>query len=130
MVYHDPSDLGRGSKVYKEPRRVIDAVATLTSIPSAIDQKKALCCGGSLANTALSEASRRAVTEDAYRQLTASSPDVLATACPLCKKTFEGVSEGHSAVKDIAQIVVEAIKKKDCSSREESIKNSSAHITA
>ena len=130
VVYHDPCDLGRGSKVYKEPRRVIDAVAHLTEIPSAIDKKKALCCGGSLANTALSEGSRRAVTVDAYNQLTASNPDVLATACPLCKKTFEGVSEGHSAVKDIAQIVVEAMVEKSPVPGKENSKNSSAHITA
>jgi Fe-S oxidoreductase len=109
---------------------VIDAVAHLTEIPSAIDKKKALCCGGSLANTALSEGSRRAVTVDAYNQLTASSPDVLATACPLCKKTFEGVSEGHSAVKDIAQIVVEAMVEKSPVPGKENSKNSSAHITA
>ncbi|MDD4820107.1 MAG: (Fe-S)-binding protein, partial [Flavobacteriales bacterium] len=108
-VYHDPCDLGRGSKVYKEPRRVVSAIATLDSIPQDIDAKKALCCGGSLANTVLSEKNRRAVTLDAYSRLTVSQPDVLATACPLCKKTFAGVSAGGAQVMDIAQMVADNI---------------------
>ena len=118
-VYHDPCDLGRGSKVYKEPRRVVSAVATLDSLPGDIDAKKALCCGGSLANTVLSERNRRAVTLDAYSRLTVSQPDVLATACPLCKKTFVGVSDGGAKVMDIAQLVADNIisKKENAESK-------------
>ena len=103
-VYHDPCDLGRGSKVYDAPRRVVSAVAELSDIKDS--KRMSLCCGGSLANTVLNEKQRRDITLDAYGRLTAGRPDVLVTACPLCKKTFAGVSAGKVPVEDIAQTVV------------------------
>lgn len=103
-VYHDPCDLGRGSKVYDAPRRVVSAVAELSDIKDS--KRMSLCCGGSLANTVLNEKQRRDITLDAYGRLTAGGPDVLVTACPLCKKTFAGVSAGKVPVEDIAQTVV------------------------
>ncbi len=44
---------------------------------------------------------------DACGELTRNNPDILATACPLCKKTFAAVTE--TRVADIAEIVSEAL---------------------
>ncbi|MCD4769554.1 MAG: hypothetical protein K8R35_05245, partial [Bacteroidales bacterium] len=56
---------------------------------------------------------RRKITDiasDVFKELTISNPDYLATACPLCKKTFGKVSnEAESEIKDIAEIVAMAI---------------------
>lgn len=105
-VYHDPCDLGRGSGVYDEPRRLINAISILDDARDS--RKDSLCCGASLADTVLGERQRRDIAHDAFSRLTEKRPDVLYTACPLCKKTFVGVSEGFP-VEDIAQAVARNI---------------------
>ena len=46
---------------------------------------------------------RKALTESALTSLTAESPDVIVTACPLCRSTFNRYSD--RPVNDIAEIV-------------------------
>ena len=43
------------------------------------------------------------IATDTASELTKCKPDILATACPLCKKTFSNVTE--TKVADIAEIV-------------------------
>lgn len=104
-VYHSPCDLGRGSGVYEEPKFVLQHVTRLEK--GKYDEENSLCCGGSLANMKISSGQRLKITTDAAAELTKSKPDILATACPLCKKTFSAVTE--TRVADISEIVAEAI---------------------
>jgi len=105
VVYHDPCELGRIAGIYEEPRDVISWVADLTSVLE--EREKSLCCGNSLANIILSPAQKNAIAADAIKRLTASKPDIVATSCPLCKKTFSKVSK--TRVADIAEIIAEEI---------------------
>ncbi|HNQ38854.1 MAG TPA: heterodisulfide reductase-related iron-sulfur binding cluster, partial [Prolixibacteraceae bacterium] len=86
MSYHDPCDLGRGSGIYEEPREILRHTGTLVPVPQ--EREDALCCGGSLANLAITPRQRQQVTDAAYAHLTAEAPDFVVTSCPLCKKTF------------------------------------------
>lgn len=101
VVYHDPCELGRGSAIYKAPRNVIQSTAVL--MENNYSNENALCCGGSLANQCLSEQNKQNIARDTVAKLTVNNPEVLATACPMCKKTLGAVS----AVKvvDIAELV-------------------------
>ena len=47
------------------------------------------------------------IARDAAAVLTRENPDILATACPLCKKTFSAATE--TKVADISEIVAEAL---------------------
>jgi len=105
VVYHSPCELGRGSGVYKEPKEVLGHVARLEK--SKFEDENSLCCGGSLANMKISSKNKRKIAQDAAIELTMNNPDILATACPLCKKTFSGVTE--TRVADISEIVAEAL---------------------
>jgi Fe-S oxidoreductase len=106
VVYHDPCELGRGSGIYEEPRNLLKRI---TSVQESFEEKEnALCCGGSIGDLGLTPSQRKAVTEDALDLLLTPDTDVLVTACPLCKKTFG--SSGRVEVKDIAELVAEAIK--------------------
>jgi len=105
VVYHDPCELGRGSGIYEEPRAVISYVADLQQ--SQHEKNMALCCGGSLGNLTLASGKRSIIAADAARSLTASSPDELITACPLCKKTLGQATE--TKVTDIAELVAAAL---------------------
>jgi len=105
-VYHEPCDLGRNSGIYNPPRNVLHQVANLMDTP--YERKDGLCCGTGTGNVVLTNDQRRKIARDALQKLTIGKPDILVTACPLCKKTFAGV--GSQQVKDIAQIVVKAME--------------------
>ncbi len=102
-VYHEPCELGRGSGVVREPHELIAKLYIKEVTPDI----EGLCCGGSLGAPGLDLATRRAVARTAYNDLTVSSPDVMITACPLCKKTFSPVSE--IPVLDFAEAVAKSL---------------------
>ncbi len=101
MSYHDPCDLGRGSGIYDSPRNVLRKTGTLVS--TAHEREDSLCCGGSLANLAITPAQRALVTDSAFQVLAAGQPDYIVTSCPLCKKTFSA-GKREIPVADIAEI--------------------------
>jgi len=104
-VYHSPCELGRGSGVYDEPKEVLRYVTKLES--TGFEDKNSLCCGGSLANIRISASDKKKIALSASAEMTRGNPDVLATACPLCKKTFAAVSD--TTVSDISELVAEAL---------------------
>jgi Fe-S oxidoreductase len=105
VAYHSPCELGRGSGVYDEPKEVLQHVARLQK--TKFDDENSLCCGGSLGNIKLDYRSKSKIASFAANELTRSNPDVLATACPLCKKSFSAAT--ITKVSDISEIVAEAI---------------------
>jgi len=105
VTYHTPCDLGRGSGIYDEPKEVLSHVALLQK--TAFDDENSLCCGGSLGNMKINNQVRNSIARDAAAELTQCNPDILATSCPLCKKTFAAATD--TRVADIAEIVAEAI---------------------
>ncbi len=108
LVYHDPCDLGRGCGIYEQPRAVISSAGEL--VEAEKHHKESICCGGSLGSLSLSFDKRRALTENALNNLTVASPDVIVTACPLCRSTFNRYAD--RPVKDIAEILDEATSRK------------------
>lgn len=109
IVYHDPCELGRGSGIYHQPRLLLDEYAEL--IPLKNEKESAYCCGGSLANIKIQMIERNLIRDQALNDYLSYDPDVLATACPLCKKSFAKSRE--LLVLDIAEIVYMAIAKED-----------------
>ncbi len=105
MVYHDPCELGRGSGIFEQPRDVLRQTGNLRV--SEFEKENALCCGGSLSNTVIELDTQIKIRNHALEVLTESKPDVLATACPLCKKSF--VHGNKAKVMDIAEIVADCL---------------------
>ena len=102
-VYHDPCELGRGSGIYDQPRNVLKQIAEVADV--AQDRENSLCCGGSIGDLAMSAVQRNIIRDGALSILCESQPDMLVTACPLCKKTFD--TGNGLIVKDIAEIVAD-----------------------
>lgn len=102
-VYHDPCELGRGTDIYVEPRRVLSLLGTL--VKAGKEGKESICCGGSVGSISLGFDKRKALTENALANLTVASPDVIVTACPLCKSTLSRYAS--SPVKDIAEVIAD-----------------------
>jgi Fe-S oxidoreductase len=102
-AYHEPCELGRGSGIISEPHELMAKLYRNDATPDIMG----LCCGGSLGAPGLDLATRRAVARGAVNELSAGKPDVLITACPLCKKSFGAVSE--IPVMDFAEAVASSL---------------------
>lgn len=102
-VYHDPCELGRGSGIYEQPRNVLKQIAEVADV--AEERVNSLCCGGSIGDLAMNATQRNMIRDNTIAILCESKPDILVTACPLCKKTFN--SGNATIVKDIAEVVAE-----------------------
>ena len=106
FTYHDPCELGRGSGIYDEPRAVIEAIGTL--LEPSHTRKNALCCGSSLANTAINDSQQLTIARNVAEDLDNAGADTIVTACPLCKKA---ITRGAThKVKDLSEIVAANIK--------------------
>lgn len=105
IVFHDPCDLGRGSGIYEQPRDILKQIGELNSCE--LEREESLCCGGSLSNAVIELETQIKIRDHALEVLTESKPEILATACPLCKKSF--VHGNKAKVMDIAEIVAENI---------------------
>ncbi|MCD8186924.1 MAG: (Fe-S)-binding protein [Rikenellaceae bacterium] len=105
LAYHDPCELGRGLKIYKEPRKLLSKVAFVQKFKQA--KKNALCCGGSLANLQLSAPQQRAIAADAARIYAQKGAELLVTACPQCKDSFK--RDSPIPVRDLAEVIAERL---------------------
>ena len=105
IAYHDPCDLGRGSGIFNEPRELLRKVADPVAIGN--EGKDSLCCGGSLGLLNAGTEEKNKITKEALANYLEGDPEILVTACPLCKKNFSKLSPVE--VMDIAELVMEAI---------------------
>lgn len=106
FTYHDPCELGRGCGVYDPPRDVIGAVGEL--LEPVQTRENALCCGSSVANTAITDAQQVQIARSVTEELEATGAEVIVTACPLCKKAL--VRGAQREVRDLAEIVAGAVE--------------------
>jgi Fe-S oxidoreductase len=107
IAYHDPCDLGRGTKTYEAPRELLKKIGDLTVVKE--EAANGYCCGGSLGLIEATQEQRNMMTSEALQCLLSGNPDVIATACPLCKKTFARSSPVE--VLDIAELLCKSVPK-------------------
>ena len=108
VTYHDPCELGRGCGIYDEPRNILKAATTL--LKTKEEREKSLCCGFNLGNPLLDIEQQTKIRNASRDNLLEPNPDLIATACPMCKKAF--MRADSVPVKDVAEIVAENIIKK------------------
>jgi len=106
VVYHDPCELGRGSDVYTQPRHLLSCFADLQTISQ--EKENSLCCGGSLGNLSMNPDERCEIQNATAKFLNESDPDIIATACPMCKKSIAQFSD--APVHDIAELVADNLE--------------------
>jgi len=105
VAYHDPCELGRGCGVYKAPRNVLKNIVNL--VPLRNQKEKSFCCGFNLGNLAIDSEAQKKIRDAALQNLLEKNPDLIVTACPMCKKAFN--YSGEFRVKDLAEVVGEGL---------------------
>ena len=111
-TFHDPCYLGRHNGEYNAPREVL-ALAGLTVLEMECHKSNAFCCGGGGGQVwKEEEKGSQSVTANRYAQAKATGAGTLAVGCPFCARMLSDANTqagGAMAVKDVAEIVAEAI---------------------
>ena len=107
FTYHDPCELGRGGGIYEAPRTVIEAAGTL--VEAEHNRRDALCCGSSLANTVIDDASQLRIATAVTDEFAKTEASTIITSCPLCKKAL--ARSARQRVEDLAEVVAQHIAK-------------------
>jgi Fe-S oxidoreductase len=115
VTYHDPCYLGRHNGEYEAPRDVVGSLGFVIEEPDR-NREGAFCCGAGGAQFWKEEApGAERIPENRYRELVGTGAEVIATACPFCTQMFEteaANAEAPTAVKDLAELVAEELRKK------------------
>jgi Fe-S oxidoreductase len=119
VTYHDPCYLGRHNDIYEAPREILNAIPGLELVEMKRNKKNAFCCGGGGGNfyTDILGGGLNRANRIRVREAVETGAEILAVACPLCAKMMEdGIRdeglEERLAVKDVAEILMEAAAKK------------------
>jgi dimethylglycine catabolism B len=108
ITYHDPCYLGRYNGETEAPRRIL---ARLTSggVEMARHGKTSFCCGGGGGAPVTDIPGERRIPDLRMEQASATGATIVAVACPGCTSMLEGVVEPRPMVRDIAELVREAM---------------------
>ena len=113
FTYHDPCYLGRGNRIFEQPRNILLSVGQLVEMDR--NKSKSLCCGaGGAQMFKEAEKGTKEVFELRTEDVLAVQPDIVAVACPFCMTMLtDGVKfknkEEEIKVLDIAEIVSRAL---------------------
>lgn len=115
VTYQDPCFLGKQNAVFDEPRSILNSIPGIQYIELDRARERSLCCegGGGRMWVEASYTGER-LAERRVKDALDMGAQILATACPFCLLTLEDAvkttgSEEKIEVKDIAELVVEAI---------------------
>jgi heterodisulfide reductase subunit D len=114
VTFHDPCDLGRGARVFDEPREVIRRIPGVTLVELPHSRENCMCCGGG-GNLEMVDAILAAkIAQDKIDEVLATGAQAVVTSCQQCVRTMMSHVKRNKVkleVLDIVQLVRRALKK-------------------
>ena len=112
ITYHDPCYLGRYNGEFAAPRQILSALG-LDVAEMERSGFRSRCCGGG-GGAALSDVpadlpGRARIPDMRMEDARATGATTVAVACPQCTAMLEGVVEPRPQVKDLAELVADAL---------------------
>ena len=113
VVWHDPCDLGRHSKVYLPPRKILASIPGITLVEAEKNRADTLCCGGGGGvKAAHPEVSVEIGTWKLRDDFIPTGAKTIVSGCPSCKWNItDAIEAAKSDLKiiDITELLAEAI---------------------
>jgi heterodisulfide reductase subunit D len=113
VTYHDPCDLGRGSREFDAPREVIRAIPGVNLVEMENIRENCLCCGGGGNLEMIDFMLSADIAEAKIKEVLDTGADAVVTACQQCVRmmgTYCTKNKISLEVMDIVQLVQKAIK--------------------
>lgn len=108
VTYHDPCYLGRYNGEYQAPRAVLAALG-LEVKEMARSGFRSRCCGGGGGAPITDIPGKQRIPDMRMADIKETGAELVAVGCPQCTLMLEGVVEPRPQVKDIAELVAEAL---------------------
>jgi heterodisulfide reductase subunit D len=113
VTFHDPCDLGRGARVFEEPREVIRAIPGVTLVELSHSRKNCTCCGGG-GNLEMVDPDLAAkIAKAKVDEVLATGAQAVITSCQQCVRTMTSYVKRNKIqleVLDIVQLVRKSLK--------------------
>ena len=114
VTYHDPCDLGRGARVFEEPRAVIRSIPGVKFVELPRNRENCQCCGGGgnlemIDSTLSSEIAKKKIDE-----VLSTGAQAVVSACQQCVRTMTTYAKRNKIplqVLDITQLIHRALKR-------------------
>jgi heterodisulfide reductase subunit D len=114
VTYHDPCDLGRGARVFDEPRELIRSVPGVRLVELPRNRENCRCCGGGGNLEMIDAELSKEIAREKIEEVLATGAQAVVTSCQQCVRTMLTYVRRNKIpleVLDITQLVHRALRK-------------------
>jgi heterodisulfide reductase subunit D len=114
VTYHDPCDLGRGARVFDEPREVIRSIPGIKLIELPKNRENCQCCGGGGNLEMIDAELSSAIASRKIEAVVSTGAQVVVSTCQQCVRTMATYARRNKVpieVMDLTQLVQKALKR-------------------
>lgn len=108
VTYHDPCYLGRYNGEYEAPRDVLRALGIEINEMQRSGYRSR-CCGGGGGAPITDIPGKQRIPDMRMQDVAETQADLVAVGCPQCTAMLEGVVDASADVRDIAELVADAL---------------------
>jgi heterodisulfide reductase subunit D len=116
VTYHDPCDLGRGSRIFDAPREAIQSIPGIKLVELDRNRENCQCCGGG-GNLEMIDAELSAeIAKQKIEEVMRTGAEAVVTSCQQCVRTMTTYVRRNKIsleILDITQLIHRALKKED-----------------
>ncbi|MBU2498846.1 MAG: (Fe-S)-binding protein, partial [Proteobacteria bacterium] len=114
VTYHDPCDLGRGARVFDEPRALIRAISGVRLVELPRNREMCRCCGGGGNLEMIDPKLSLEITKEKIDEVLSTGAQAVITSCQQCVRamtTYVRRNKIPLEVLDITELLQRALKR-------------------
>ena len=114
VTYHDPCDLGRGARVFDQPRELIQSIPGIKLVELTENRETCRCCGGGGNLEMVAAELSKEIAKQKIEDVIQTGAQVVVTACQQCVRTMTTYVRRNKVpleVLDITQLIRRALKR-------------------
>lgn len=127
VTYHDPCYLGRYNGEYEAPRDVLRALG-IEIKEMQRSGFRSRCCGGGGGAPITDIPGKQRIPDMRMEDIRETGAELVAVGCPQCTAMLEGVVEPRPLIKDIAELVADALVEEVIPSKPVPVKREPAEV--
>ena len=114
VTYHDPCDLGRGARVFDEPREVIRSLPGVEFVELPRNRENCQCCGGGGNLEMIDAGLSSEIAKQKIDEVLSTGAQAVVTSCQQCVRTMMTYVRRNKVpidVMDITQLIHKALRR-------------------
>ncbi|MGI4838778.1 MAG: dimethylglycine demethylation protein DgcB [Janthinobacterium lividum] len=127
VTYHDPCYLGRYNGEYQAPRDVLKALGIEVKEMQR-SGFRSRCCGGGGGAPITDIPGKQRIPDMRMDDIRETQAELVAVGCPQCTAMLEGVVEPRPLIKDIAELVADALIEEAAAAKPVVVKREPAEV--